>query len=288
MNAIAQCFQSASHQFMLNAQPTLLSPKARALVMASSLVLLASLSASPSARADYVWGNGRSDVTSQESQDKKAPAVSQNSISRWGERLGGVVGRVAGSAAVVGTGIGNSQIGRTVQNAVTGMAEEAGRNLGRGAVSPTPEQTTKPAPAVMPDAERDFIDTSGLNAVFAHGQAAQIAATKPNSFNYSHPAFVARDRTMREFDLALRTSSSRGFPITQWTQVRSMLERPLGATPETQLVAQAQQMSERLYRQGGPGYRMPSSSPTTTLQDMSINMQNRNEAAAAAAPQPSF
>lgn len=273
MKSLARCFQSASLQFIANAQPAVLSPRAKALVMATALVLVSGVSVMPSAHAaDYVWGNGGRSTTGQDGQatQEKTPVVSENSVNRWGEILGGVIGRVAGAA--IGGNAATSAIGRTAQDAVTSMSEEAGRNIGRGAVAK--------APRLMPAVERDYIDTVGLNAVFAHGQAAQLAVSGRRDAPQSQSVFLARDRSVREFDLAVRNSANRGFPVTQWAQVRAMLDRPVGTIPEAHLVSQAQLMSDRLYRPGGPGYRVPSSYATTTLQDMNINMQNRNQAAA--------
>ncbi|WP_371436215.1 hypothetical protein [Polaromonas sp.] len=267
MNAIARCLQAASHQFVANAQPTILAPRAKALVMASALVVLAAVTVSPAAKAQYVWGNGGQNTSN---NDRSQPVISQNSVSRWGEVLGGVVGRAAGTS--MAGSAGTTAIGRTVQNAVSGMSEEVGRNLGRSAAT-EPFRSANNIPA----AESDYIDTAGLNAIFAHGQAAQQALTgRRNSPDYQN-VMAARDRTLREFDLAIRASANRGFNVGQWTQVRSMLLRPVGTTPEPELVAQGQTMSGRLYRQGGPGYRLPTSYATTSLEDMRINMQGRGQ-----------
>ena len=278
MNALSRTLQSASQQFIANAQPVILTPKTRAIVMASALAVLAGVSVSPSARAQYVWGNGGQSAATQDGT--APPVVSQGSVSRWGELLGGVVGRVAGSS--IAGGAATSVIGRTVQDAAASVAEEAGRNLGRSAVTPSTSRTVK----VLPLAESDYIDTAGLNALFAHGQAARAVLAERHDSVDTNALLVARARTLREFDLAIRTSAGRGFDVAPWSQALALLQRPVGSTPESQLVQQGQAMSDRLYRAGGPGYRVPTEASTTSLERMRINMQARSQPAPGAADAP--
>lgn len=260
MSAIARCLQSASHQFQAAAAPAILTQRSKSLVMASALVVLAGVSIAPSVKAQYVWGNGG------QNSNRSEPTLSENTAARWGQILGGAVAR-AGSGAIIGSSA-TTAVGRTMQNAVTGISEEVGRNIGRNVAQEPFRHANRP-----PAAEVDYIDTAGLNAIFATDRATAAAVRGNRSSAEYRAAMAERDQTVRAFDLAVRSTAERGFNTSQWSELRAMLLRPLGSTPEVQFAAQGRVMADRLNREGGPGYRVPGTYVATTLINRRANLQ---------------
>lgn len=248
MSVFSRCLLSASQQFLRNASPTLLDPRAKMIAGAALLaVSAASVLVSP--------------AHAQNSNANQSP-LPANSAGRWGELLGSVMGRAAGVA--LSGNAATSEVGRGLQRVSIGVSEEMGRNLGRSAAQKPyasgGEYQAARSPAGMaaalasiPDIERDYIDTLGVNAVLAYGPA---AAAQPAAPSY-RAAQDARVSALRDFELALRATADRGFSVSPWADVRSSLQQPLRAVPEARLLQYAQEMTRRLNRPGGPGYAVP-------------------------------
>lgn len=265
MSALKQALLSASQQFMFVAQPAILNVRARSLVAAAAMALAtaAAVMPAPASAQNVFWGQGGA-------QNNNSGVLPENSAGRWGEMLGSAVGRAAG--AMLGGNNASSDIGRRAQEVITGVTEEVGRNVGRGvATQPYANQQGTSSNQAMPVYEQDFLDTAGLRAIFANGEASRL----PRNTAAGRDAADRYDQAQREFELALRASSDRGFSINQWIAARSVLQQPLRSVPEERLAAIAQAMSSRLYRPGGPGFQAVQNNRSSSLESLRVSMQGR-------------
>lgn len=251
MSVLSRILLSASRQFVAAAPVSILSPQAR-LITTASLLALSALGAAPASAQTYAWGNGGGDRSGNSS------VLPEQSAGRWGEVVGGVLGRAAGALAS-GTDA-TTEVGRRLQAVSAGVGEEVGRNLGRvtakqpyafddraGATSPA---AVAAALNAMPLIERDHLDTMGVNAILSYGPAAAVSSQSSayRDIQVSHQAAV------RQFELSLRAVADRGFSIAPWADARAALLQPLRTVPEARYVQYAQEMTQRLRRPGGPGY----------------------------------
>ncbi|MHB1201305.1 MAG: hypothetical protein ACYCZ6_17500 [Polaromonas sp.] len=261
---------------MSAAQPAVLSPRARALVSTVMIALSASAMLTPeSAKAQYVWGGPGATPPADQS------ALPASSAGRWGDMLGGAVGRAAG-VALGGGGAATTAIGRSMQDISSGVGQEVGRNLGRAAaqmpyqsgaaVARAGNQSIQQSIQATPDIERDYLDKLGLDAVFANGRAVQARSGPAQDYR---SAQALRDSTMRDFELALRSTTSRGFTVDPWMDVRTALQQPLGSVPEYRFTQYAETMSARLQRPGGPGYQTGGTARVNSLEALRISMQQQ-------------
>lgn len=264
MSALSRCLLAASHQFLRIAQPAVLSPSAKMIVTAAVMALAATGAFSEKANAQgYVWGNGSSNSSYGNNGNENQSALPAASAGRWGEVLGGVMGRAAG--VVMSGGPATSEIGRRMQEVSSGIGEEVGRNMGRTTAQAPYGNSRGNNPGVLnpreistalleiPLIERDHLDTLGTNAIFAYAPAAE---TPPNSPTYQS-AQLGRENAVRNFEMSLRAVSDRGFNVSPWAPLRMALQQPLNSMPSARFVQYGQEMTQRLQRQGGPGYQVP-------------------------------
>lgn len=268
MSAIAKCMISASQQFVGAALPAILHQQSRGLMAATLIALAATAGLSPStaqAQQAYQWGSGAS-------SNANEGVLPQQSAGRWGELLGSVAGRAAG--VMLGGSGATSVIGRAAQEASAGIGDEIGRNVGRSAAQSPYTASKTNSVVAMPAYERDHLDTLGLRAIFANAEAVRAGD------NYSGAGRDASDRynqAQRSFELAMRSTADRGFPVTAWLQVRDALQQPLRAVPEARFADLARAMSERLQRPGGPGFVTATSNNTNSLESLRVSMQQRQQ-----------
>lgn len=240
MSALSRCIQSAAFKLLSAAatDPLVLHPSLRALVLASAAIA------------------GVSAAVPVQAQDAGS-AISQNSVSRWGEILGGVVGRSV--VAAIGGRSSYSEIGRRTQDIAAQVGEEVGRNVGRTAVT-EPFKPSKAAPSAthvpMPLTVSDRLDTAALNAIYAHGQAIEVSSHASNGSPSVVEAQNYRQQTVGGFFLEHRAAANQGFDVSPWAQSLMALSRQMGDVPANQFVMLGRPMMERLHRQGGPGYQV--------------------------------
>lgn len=296
MSALHRCFLSASQQFMSVAKPAILNARSQNLV-AAVLIAIAAVStfSAPTNANAQVWAGGVGGTTSQQGSNSPLP---QSSAGRYGELMGGVLGRAAGG--VVAGNSSNSDIGRRTQAVVTGIGEEVGRNLGRaGAEKPyeppgnhikgrpggpdysngATSNSSKLTPAT-PVYERDHLDKLGLRAIFANSEA--IKAGDAYRGGSSVPMREATDfynQSLRNFEMALRATADRGFDIQPWMDARQALQQPLRAVPEQRMAELGSTMYSNLSRPGGPGYSDRDTSNVITLESLRILTQKNQQLA---------
>lgn len=262
MKSFFSTLENASLQFIGRASPELLLPNAKRFTAAAVLALGSSMAA---AQGQYVWGDGTGSGSGANNQE---PILAPSTVSRWGGIMGSVLGRAA-AVSVVGSS-GTSEIARAAQSAVSGIAEEVGRNVGRSASQQPYKQVA------VPLAERDTLDTAGLNALFASGRANE----QLRKGNWNDPAYrdamTQRDESLRSLERVTRVVSERGYVVTPWTDLRSALA--LNGASEAQLVKLAEPMAARLHRPGGPGYTAQATVPARTLGAMLENMHAQQRA----------
>lgn len=225
MSALSRCLHSASQQFLCVIPSVHLNLNARSLVTSALLsVSMLGVSTMP-AQAESVL-----------------PA---SSAAQWGDSLG----RVAGSALgvlVAGTGATND-IARQAQQAVAGIGQEVGGNVGRAAAQ-KPYGNGENGAKAVPMIERDHLDIMGLNAILAHNQ---LIAARPNSAESKESSTVFQD-ALRNFEVAYRSVSERGFDVKLWADARTALRQPLYAVPQARFAQYASDMVVRLSRPDGP------------------------------------
>lgn len=234
MSALLRSFLSASQQFAAAAPGELLNPRARQAVAATLIVMAAGVAVpvDAQAQANYWNQNGESNQV-----------LPSNSAGRWGEMLGSALGRAAAVAA--GGPNASSDLGRRAQDAFSGVTEEVGRNIGRTAATrPYGAQGSNRGLAAAPVFEQDHLDTLGLRA---------IVATVPAGGRNVSPQY---EQAVRNFEMAIRATSDRGFDVQPWMEARQALQQPPGSVPYNRMVEIGRPMSSRLNRQNGPGFQV--------------------------------
>lgn len=231
----------------------------RALLTASEQVLLAAPDAALSR-----WGlttkyavmaalaiSGASAMAWSNSQDRGP--LPEPQARRWGENVGGAVGRMVGMG--VGTNSSNPA-GRAAGAAVVGIAEDIGRWAGGRAASKPyetgPADATKAADRI-PTADRDHLDTLALRAIFAADDLVKVAPDSRDRRALGDALY----RAQRNFEVAYRGASERGIEVWPWLSLRDAIaqaHRDTDGVNAQRLADLGQAPAQRLNRPGGPGF----------------------------------
>lgn len=230
MSALKRCLLAASQQIALKAPDTAIN-KATLMTRYAVMATLAMTAAGA-----HAWGD-----------DSPMP---ERQAVRWGESIGGAVGRMLGAGAVVNA---NNPASRAVQSAAIGISEDVGRWMGGRSVGAAYEKSPADARAAaerVPMAERDHLDSLGLKAIFA---ADDMVKTPRDSREYraaSDTFYYAQ----RNFEMAVRSASERRVDISPWVELRDVLQQAQRSLPEQRLAELGQPLVQRLNRPGGPGF----------------------------------
>lgn len=321
MSMLKLCLASASQQFIVYAKTELLSANAKAMMATVTLALAAAAVATPTPAQAQMWGGQTAAAQANNS------VLPQNSAGRWGDLLGGSLGRVLGAGVGGGS---NTELGRRMQDVVSGVSEEVGRNVGRRAAE-RPYQNVQNAQDVQasPTAQAQslrlarYVPQTGSSQDQPHaGSIALVGHLLPYQVPFSSvhhqdnldllalKAVVANDDLARarmvpvssnssrldnlnvlaltSFELALRTAQEQGVNIQPWVAVRSAVLSPVGSIAQAQFVALGAPMIERLSRPGGPGVTALDLSYESQVSGLrSVNTQ-RQQAAVRSMPIENF
>lgn len=313
MSILKLCIASAAQQFITFAAKELLSDRAKNLMSTVTLSLAAAAVVLPTAAQAQVWAG--------QSASSGGSVLPQGSAGRWGDLLGGTLGRVL--AASVG-GSSNTELGRRVQDVVSGVSEEVGRNVGRKAAeSPYQSQSeqtvrgrsadfarltgepyyapvaqesvwneSKPRPGRLLPAQsplifqhQDHLDLLALKAVVANDDLMRARMPPVSRTSVLDNANVF---ALTSFELALRSEQQQGLDVQPWMAVRSALLRPIGTVSQEEFVALSSPMIDRITRPGGPGASAIDSSSVNQVSDMRTLNVLRQQAGVRSMPIENF
>jgi len=174
----------------------------------------------------------------------------ERQAQRWGENIGGAIGRIVGSSAITNP---SNSAGRAVQSAVIGIAEDVGRWAGGvAATKPYEKNPVDQANAAnrVPPAERDHLDTLGLRAIFA---SEELLRTPRDSRQYRAAADNLYN-AQRNFEMAYRGAAERRVDVQPWAELREVLQTAHRGASEQRLAELGAPLVQRLNRPDGPGY----------------------------------
>lgn len=239
--AVKNAMRSLSIQFMAFSEPQALNHAVRKIAVAS--VLIASAVA---AQAQQSQRNG--------------VLLPEQSAGRWGSVVGGAV---LGSVASTATG------DRLLNQVLTGVATEVGRNGGRivatapydGASSTSRSPTNYSGGFYsnyrpIDPRQADQIDTLALRTAFAYEEYVKVMPKDGRMVTSSfHQAALNPLISQRnQFEMAYRTARSNGYDVSPWNQIATTFRAPVGTITLSQISSETAPIAERLYRPGGPGF----------------------------------
>lgn len=234
MNTFKRALLSASQQVTILAPDTALNQWSAV----SRYAVVATL-AMAGAGAAHAWND-----------PKQEGPLPERQATRWGENIGGAIGRMVGMGAITNP---TNPAGRAVQSAVIGVAEDAGRWAGGvAAAKPYEKSPVDQASAAnrVPTSERDHLDTLGLRAIFA---SEDLLRTSRDSRQYR----AASDNlynAQRNFEMAYRGAAERRVDVQPWAELREVLQTAHRGASEQRLAELGKPLAQRLNRPEGPGY----------------------------------
>ena len=231
MSAIQRTMLSAVTQLMAKAPTAVLNVGTRQVAIAA-LMATASFAA-----------------TAQQYPQQGPDLLPQQSASRWGQMLGGVVGQGVASSL----GIQNRDLSRVV----SGVAYEVGRNAGgvaatSGYDSRTNNQSRNQV-VPMQVVQADHLDTQAMRAVIAHERAELVMSQQGRNSPAMRDAEYSFRDALRTLENSMRVAEQNRNDVSPWKQLQSALAAPIGSVSPAYIAQLSQPSLSRLQRPGGPG-----------------------------------
>ena len=238
------CLASASEQFVSSLEESFRSERSRHVLCAAMLTITAVGAIGTSPAQAQSWA-GQSAATAD------GALLPQDSAGRWGDMLGGTLGRVL--AGSVGTS-SNSVIARQVQIVASGVAQEVGSNLGRrAAVSQYKNADSVPqsqqGQKTVVKYSQDNLDVLALRALVANDDLARAVASLDNTSTLND----RYTKALGALEVGMRNAITQGYDVMPWMAARAALQKPVVSVAHAELSNLGKPMIERLCRPGGPG-----------------------------------